>query len=862
MGSVTYALGTGGEGGGGLKTRTPTDVFTGANRNAAITARNSGLNAAALAEFDEDPNLAIILRYGGSDTYQVRRGGAWRDVTNIVRGERGPGPTDAQIDAGLARRPPIDSVVIISPGSLNRNNPPENIRAVVITRPNAFPNAVQLRLSIEGRIAAEVYDPAIEHHEIRISLNQAAKDSIRSDPIGSSIDITATLVDSSARVVHTAPVVALEITEDGSPLTQDQLDAIDSIDDARRLVGVMQWEVSPAHISGRAVSDFERTFRLNLEPIRFDFTDLYYEVYVEATPVHDRAQWVSSQHLDIAIDNTEATAIAAALPAAQDHIDFHLYFHTTSTSVPVVAATFRRVSIIEVASSGAGVDQTARDAAAAAAGAAQNAQVLAVNAGAIADAAQDAATTNAQDIAALETKQFPARLAIWPPNVAMNSGFQRNFKAILNELDEQVLRLDGGSTGTRFVNRFQIKTRNADRAEVLLHDEAWSFTTEGAQELEWNVSATEFNQLGTSVSTDYIEVWGEFRAVYGGGVNEPRGRTQPFVIGFGEEAEWPTTRGEATAAVDNASDIQYQTIGTNAALEAFLRTQATSSKPVLVLFTAAIDHTVNSIRYNVPSMQVRYFKARNTTGRNFFVLASAGSGQSAGQVMAAILAALPPFADIRLLPGALPGSQVPDNFYVELVDKLITREIDGLTLTIQGQTVQPHSSTPVANFNTEDQALVRFDISSVSDAISNGIDANDTDLIVDLTFSFTEGNDYRRRIILPVNNINAPRLNVGELDTITYNANITLDWLAPDMRSITLTGNITFAFSNIQVGRPLVLEVKQGTPGGQTVTWPSSVEWAGGSAEGPSSGAGDVDIFTLLPLSATRVIASALLDVS
>ena len=139
---------------------------------------------------------------------------------------------------------------------------------------------------------------------------------------------------------------------------------------------------------------------------------------------------------------------------------------------------------------------------------------------------------------------YPAQMAVWPPNVAKHSDLQRSFKAVLNQLDERVLRLEGGATGTRFVNRFQIKTRNADRAEVLLHDQAWSYTEEGAQELEWAVDAAEFNQLGTEVSTDYIEVWGEFRAVYGGGINEVRGRTQPFVIGFGEEDEWPASRGD------------------------------------------------------------------------------------------------------------------------------------------------------------------------------------------------------------------------------------------------------------------------------------------------------------------------------
>ena len=235
---------------------------------------------------------------------------------------------------------------------------------------------------------------------------------------------------------------------------------------------------------------------------------------------------------------------------------------------------------------------------------------------------------------------------------------------------------------------------------------------------------------------------------------------------------------------------------------------------------------------------------------------------SSGVSRAEVTAHLPPFADIRLLPGALPGSQVPDDFYVELVGKLTDREINGLTLLIQGQSIQPHSSTPLADIDTETEALVRFDLSSVADAIANGINANTTDIYVDLTFSFTKGDDVRRRIVLPVNNANAPRLVPGELDKITFNAATTLDWLAPDMRSITLTADVTITFSNIQVGRPLVLEVRQNATGGNGITWPSSVEWAGGSAEGPSSGGNKVDIYTLLPLSKTRVLAAALLDVS
>ena len=96
-----FTFGGSAGGGGGLKLRTPPDVFSGPNRNAAVAARNAGLDAAALAEFNADPNLAIILRIASADTYQVRRSGAWHDVTHVVRSTV-PGSTGAGVPTGGA----------------------------------------------------------------------------------------------------------------------------------------------------------------------------------------------------------------------------------------------------------------------------------------------------------------------------------------------------------------------------------------------------------------------------------------------------------------------------------------------------------------------------------------------------------------------------------------------------------------------------------------------------------------------------------------------------------------------------------------------------------------------------------------
>ena len=84
--------GGGGGGGGGLKFRTPADEYTAATKVAAEALRDADITDTA--EFDADPNLAIILNWPAVPTdteYQVRRSDAWADVTSAIRGRVGPG---------------------------------------------------------------------------------------------------------------------------------------------------------------------------------------------------------------------------------------------------------------------------------------------------------------------------------------------------------------------------------------------------------------------------------------------------------------------------------------------------------------------------------------------------------------------------------------------------------------------------------------------------------------------------------------------------------------------------------------------------------------------------------------------------
>ena len=157
-------------------------------------------------------------------------------------------------------------------------------------------------------------------------------------------------------------------------------------------------------------------------------------------------------------------------------------------------------------------------------------------------ARQTADTALKGQIDDINARHHAALLTVWPPNVPQHTSVQRNFKAILNELDQSRLL---ENTRTDRINTFQIKARNADDAVVVLHSQGWTYATQSDQELEWAVSAAEFNQLSLDSSTDFLQVWGEFRYINTfTSADQLRQTTDQFVIGFGEEDEWPATRGE------------------------------------------------------------------------------------------------------------------------------------------------------------------------------------------------------------------------------------------------------------------------------------------------------------------------------
>ncbi len=69
----------------------------------------------------------------------------------------------------------------------------------------------------------------------------------------------------------------------------------------------------------------------------------------------------------------------------------------------------------------------------------------------------------------------------------------------------------------------------------------------------------------------------------------------------------------------------------------------------------------------------------------------------------------------------------------------------------------------------------------------------------------------------------------------------TINWATASSQLSTLTGNVTYTFSNPQAGGAYVLRINTGA-GSFNATWPASVKWSGGSAPTITATASKVDL--------------------
>lgn len=70
----------------------------------------------------------------------------------------------------------------------------------------------------------------------------------------------------------------------------------------------------------------------------------------------------------------------------------------------------------------------------------------------------------------------------------------------------------------------------------------------------------------------------------------------------------------------------------------------------------------------------------------------------------------------------------------------------------------------------------------------------------------------------------------------------TIDWNNGQFQKSVLTGNVTYTFTDPAGPTILILQLVQDSGGTNTVTWPSSVKWSGGTAPVITSAGGAIDL--------------------
>lgn len=116
---------------------------------------------------------------------------------------------------------------------------------------------------------------------------------------------------------------------------------------------------------------------------------------------------------------------------------------------------------------------------------------------------------------------------------------------------------------------------------------------------------------------------------------------------------------------------------------------------------------------------------------------------------------------------------------------------------------------------------------------------NSSDVTAGTNATATQYNNLRKDVIL----------GVADLGSETDGATITIDWsdkTKGKIRSVTLGGNRTLAFSNVTIGQSIILRVKQDGTGGRTLDFPSGIIWRGSVEPTLIPTANKTDVFAFL----------------
>lgn len=160
--------------------------------------------------------------------------------------------------------------------------------------------------------------------------------------------------------------------------------------------------------------------------------------------------------------------------------------------------------------------------------------------------------------------------------------------------------------------------------------------------------------------------------------------------------------------------------------------------------------------------------------------------------------------------------------------------------TTAGDTTSPINSIPTVDA----PYYLAFDATNINSHYEVVKVTSDTATNVNhaaTTYDHTTAEEVR--MVLPAEEMNPALTSNSDGATVTFD-------LSTSLHTVTLGGNRTLALSNETVGQTFVIRLVQDGTGSRTVTWFTTIKWAGGSAPTLTTTADKTDVFGFICTSA------------
>lgn len=327
---------------------------------------------------------------------------------------------------------------------------------------------------------------------------------------------------------------------------------------------------------------------------------------------------------------------------------------------------------------------------------------------------------------------LPARLEIFPPNVRDAAGIRRNYTARLSEAQQSLL-FDKHTDAP--IDRIRLTERETG---AVLHEEPWAYSLDDWV-IQFAISAAEARNIGLSGSAEEFEI----RAEFGRGIGnafQTLEATNWFMVLVGHRPEYPAS------------------IGTSLAGDTIIRYEVSTADEMALNLAAHLREAPDGASLYQVNANFKTDTRDYTKGQKWYLSPNVASEALMVLISdhpdASVAAGVPPFGDIGLYPAGIPGQRFPERLYFFFHEKATAKEIKAVTLTIAGfYTYTPHATTPIRDYNTALDGLIRFDL-PLDDrvTIDNNLDAADIAENLDILFTFTDETTHTIRFKYPVNN--------------------------------------------------------------------------------------------------------------